>query len=114
MVEFKESALFDKNRPIASDIVLKFEDLNVSENKYEYLKLKINDYSLEIDPDWIMTSDLVYDEFTKILSVEITITIIGRSVPVDNVAACTKMLADHIYGFNSFYETLEQQFEDQS
>jgi len=62
---------------------------------------KISGYSLEIDPDCIIISDLVYNESKRIIFMEIIITIPDRPVHVDDVVTCSKMLVDHIYGFSS-------------
>ncbi|MBP2045293.1 hypothetical protein [Methanobacterium aggregans] len=111
MLKCIDSQLLGKTKPFATDIILKFEDNNVSEYKYRFINPKLDDYILKLPTGWKMISDTQYNKVTGSLLISIIITIPDNLVPKGNLLDSVQIFADHIKGFREFYERLKHQFD---
>lgn len=108
MIEFRDCKV-NKTKPVATDIFIIFEDTEVSEKQFKFLKDKLDDYILEINEEYDLETKTDYDKSSKVLLIGITVVIPDRLLPKGSTMSDVhtpniKLIADHIAGFRQFYE----------
>jgi hypothetical protein len=110
ILKFIKFEMLDRTKPVAKDILLKFEDNGVNKAQCAFLKNHLDNYKLYLDSKYSMKSDTEYDESKEILLIGITITIPNRLIPKKN-DKLTKIVMDLKQGFQNFYEQTIQSFK---
>ena len=110
ILKFIKFEMLDRTKPVAKDILLKFEDSGVNKAQCIFLKNHLDNYKLYLDSKYSMKSDTQYDESKEILLIGITITIPNRLIPKKN-DKLTKIVMDLKQGFQNFYEQTIQSFK---
>jgi len=88
-------------KPFATDLYLKFEDMGINKEQYLFLNKRLNNYISYIDCEYSLNSNIQYDEFLKILSIEITIIIPNRLMPkeIDKIKQLTTVKINRFIKF---------------
>jgi len=89
-------------KPFATDLYLKFEDMGINKEQYLFLNKRLNNYISYIDCEYSLTSNMQYDEFLRILSIELTIIIPNRLMPKE-VDKVKQLITVKINRFIKFY-----------
>ena len=90
-------------KPTTTDIYLKFEDDEVNEDMYNFLKERIDTFRLYVDNNYSMESEIEYDEILETLTIGITIIIPEKLLTID-LQKCTEIIINKINLFRNFYE----------
>jgi hypothetical protein len=83
MLKFINFEILDKKNPFSTDILLNFEDKCVDRARFIFIKDRLDNYNLYTCAEYSMTYEAQYDEFKKILSMAITITVPKYLLPKD-------------------------------
>ena len=87
----------------ATNISVTFDDPEVPREKYNFLKDQLSKYKLYINSEYSFKSELQYDKFSQLLSIEINIIIPEQYIPTDATKA-NEILMDPINTFQIFYD----------
>ena len=107
MIKFLKSDV-NKTKPVATDIFLTFKATDLNEEEYKFLKSRLNLYTFDIDPEYAVTSETEYNESLKTILIGINIIIPDRLL---SQGIITKILSDHIKGFQKFYKEQKNNFK---
>lgn len=99
--------LLDKTKP-TTDILLRFEDMKINREQYVFLKDRLDNFDLIIDSEYSIKIDSTFDEYKKILIIEIILSISDLLKPKD--VQLDQIINDHSYRFINFYERNIQLF----
>lgn len=99
--------IINKNEPFESELMIKLKDDKVSEQQYEFLKDRLNNYIININPQYSIKSKTRY--YKKTMTLLMLIIIIMPDIILKDLDN-TKMLEKHIPDFEKFYSELKQQF----
>ena len=99
--------LIDKTKP-TTDILLRFEDNNVNQIHYSFIKDRLDNFDLIIDSEYSIKIDLNYDESNDKLIIEIILSISDLLKPKET--KLEQIINDHSYRFIKFYERNIQLF----
>jgi hypothetical protein len=102
-----------KINPLATDLFLKFEDDNVDQDQYTFLKDKIDNFKYYINHEYSMESEIIYNEVSEILIIGITTIIPDQFMPKD-FEKCAEIIMNKINLFRNFYEAQNQLYKGQS
>ena len=104
ILEFIKSEI-NKVNLFSADMILTFEDSEISKKQYSFLKNHLDQYEWYIENGYSMTSETLYEESSGMLLISLDIIIPERLMPkgIDNL---TQMIRDHIYKFPKFYERI--------
>ncbi len=87
---------------ITTDILLKFEDVRINKDFYDFIKDRLDNFKLEINHNYsITTIDSEYDTFRKILLIKIILSIPDIHKPLDE--DLEQIINDKTYKFTNFY-----------
>lgn len=100
----------NKTRPLATDLFLKFECKDVSAEQYDFLKDRLDSYTLYMDNEYSLESETQYDEYSKFLLIRITISIPDRLMPKD-IETGSEIIIEQIKLFRTFYEAQNEIFK---
>jgi hypothetical protein len=93
----------------SKDIKIKYGDVKITEEQYNYLKDRLNHYMFTAgDEEYPIMPIVKYDEFYKSLTINLII-----SVPKfisNNPDELNRILETHITGFQEFYEKQKEDF----
>ena len=92
-----------KINPFSFDIILTFEDIEISKKQYLFLKEHLNNYDWFLDDEYSMTSETIYNESSRMLLIALDIIIPNHLMPKDE-KNLTRMIKDHINKFPKFYK----------
>ena len=109
LLKFINFETLDKTRPFATSILLKFEDKGVNKEQYTFLSKRLDNFNLNVDDEYSITSEIQYDEPLGILLIGIILIIPDRLVPKD-VDKLKKIILDHKDRFPRFYERTLKSF----
>lgn len=90
-------------KPGCTRILLKFKDSEVSNEKYLFLKCRLEDLKCYMDNDYCIKLKLDYNEYSEQLLIEITILTPEHLMPKDFDTAI-KIFMDHLETIENFYE----------
>ena len=103
--------LLDKTKP-TTDILLRFEDNNVNQIQYSFIKDRLDNFDLIIDSEYSINIDSNFDESTDLLSIEIILSISDLFQPKD--VQLEQIINDHTYRFTNFYERTMKSFNSKN
>jgi hypothetical protein len=104
--------LLDK-KELTTDILLKFEDIGINKDFYDFIKDRLDSFKLEINHKYsITTIDSEYDNSKKILLVEFILSIPDHHKPLDE--DLEQIINDKTYKFTKFYERNIQLFNSKN
>ncbi|MBZ2165409.1 hypothetical protein [Methanobacterium spitsbergense] len=89
--------------PGCTKILLKFEDNEVSKDKYSFLECRLENLNCYMDNDYSIKLGLDYDEYSEQLIIEVTILTPEHLMPKD-IETAIKIFMDHLGTFENFYE----------
>lgn len=101
--------LLDKTKP-TTDILLRFEDNGINKEQYAYIKDRLDNFDLIIDSEYSIKHDTKFDEFNKILFMDIVLSISDLLKPKN--IQLEQIINDHSYRFIKFYERNIQIFNN--
>jgi hypothetical protein len=78
-----------------TDLFLKFEDNNVSNDQYAFLKDRLHTFKNYITKDYSLECKMEYDKISENLFIEITIIIPEKLMPKD-LEKCTEIIMNKI------------------
>jgi hypothetical protein len=93
-----------------TDLFLKFEDNNVSNDQYAFLKDRLHTFKNYITKDYSLECKMEYDKISENLFIEITIIIPEKLMPKD-LEKCTEIIMNKIYLFRKFYEVQNELYK---
>ncbi len=93
----------NNKKPTTTDIYLKFEDDKVNEDRYNFLKERLDTFRLYVDNNYSIESEIEYDEILETLTIGITITLPEKLLSI-NLQKCTEIIINNINLFRNFYE----------
>jgi hypothetical protein len=101
-----------KTKPGKTDILLKFEDREISQEQFRFLKDKLDNFKLYLDPENLLKSETEYDEISKKLFIAMTLRTPDSFIPrdIENVA---EKFMDIMNTFQNFYEAQIEIFNKQ-
>jgi hypothetical protein len=102
MLEFIDFEILDKTKPFASDVLIQFEETGVNNEKYNFIKDRLDNYNLYMDTKYSMTYESQYNESEELLFMGIVITIPDRFVPQDD-DSYNQLIAVFINEFQQFH-----------
>jgi hypothetical protein len=102
--------ILDKPKP-TTELLLKFEDIGINKDFYAFIKDKLDNFKLEINHKYsITTIDSKYDESKKLLLVGFILSIPDHHKPLD--VDLEQIINDKSYKFSNFYEKNIQLFKN--
>lgn len=99
--------IINNNEPFESELMIKLKDDKVNEQQYEFLKDRLNNYIININPKYSIKSKTKY--YKKTMTLLMLIIIVMPDIILKDTNN-TKMLEKHIPEFEKFYSDLKQQF----
>jgi hypothetical protein len=90
-------------KPGCTRILLKFKDSEVSQEKYLFLKGRLEDLKCYMDKDYSIKLGFQYTEHVEQLIIEVTILTPEHLLPKD-IESAIKIFMDHLGTFENFYE----------
>jgi hypothetical protein len=103
--------LLNKTKP-TTDILLRFEDNNINQAQYSFIKDRLDNFDLIIDSEYSIKIDSKYDESIDIISIEIILSISDLLKPKN--IELDQIINDHSYRFINFYERTIQSFNSKN
>lgn len=103
MLNFVDSEVLDKTKPVATDILIRFEDKAINNNQFEILNRRLLNYYPLINPEYKIELNNRFDEASQTLTIDLIITIPDRLVPKGDFLNSVEIFADNIKGFSDFY-----------
>jgi hypothetical protein len=93
--------LLDKTK-LTTDILLRFEDNNVNQIQYSFIKDRLDNFNLLLDNEYSAIINSKYDESKDILYIELLLSISDLFKPKD--LQLEQIINHHSYRFIKFYE----------
>ena len=103
--------LVNKTQP-TTDILVKFKDKGITKDFYDFIKDQLENFKLDIIPEYSITLDSECDCYKEILIIEIVLSIPDLHKPLDEDL---EQIINHLsYKFTKFYERRIQIFKNKS
>lgn len=83
MLKFINFKILHKKNLFSTDILLNFEEKDINKAKFIFINSRLDNYNLYTCTEYSMTYETNYDEFKKILSMAIIITVPDYLLPKD-------------------------------
>jgi hypothetical protein len=93
--------LLDKNK-LTTDILLRFQDNNVNQIQYSFIKDRLDNFNLLLDKEYSVIINAKYDVFKDIMYIELLLSISDLFKPKD--LQLEQIINHHSYRFIKFYE----------
>ena len=93
----------NKIKPSCTQILLKFKDNEVNNDKYLFLEGKLENLNCYMHNDYPIKLRLDYDEYSEQLIIGVTILTPEHLMPKD-IETAIKVFMDHLGTFENFYE----------
>ena len=90
-------------KPGCTEVLLKFDDNEVSQEKYVSLKEGLKSLECYMDNDYSIKLGLDYDEYSEQLIIEVTILTPEHLMSKD-IETAIKLFMDHLGTFEDFYK----------
>ena len=90
-------------KPGCTEVLLKFDDNEVSQEKYVSLKKGLKSLKCYMDNDYSIKLGLDYDKYSEQLIIEVTILTPDHLMPKD-IETAIKIFMDHVDTFQNFYK----------
>jgi hypothetical protein len=104
--------LLDKTG-LTTGVLLKFEDVGINKDFYDFIKDRLDNFKLEINKNYsITTIDSEYDKSEKILLIKIILSIPDVHIHLDN--NLEQIINDKTYKFASFYDRYLELFNSKN
>lgn len=100
----------EKTKPVAHDIFLSFKDNSISTEQYVFLKDRLENFILTLNPEYGFNYQTTLDESSDTLLIGLIITSPDRLIPQDSQKV-TEIVVDLIKEFVKFYENEKNQMQ---
>ena len=108
MLEYVNYTL--KQNIASKDIKIKYKDIKLTEEQYDYLKDRLNLYMFTInDEEYPMIPLAKYNEYYESLTINLVISAPSK-FNFNDPDELNRILETHITGFQEFYEKQKEEF----
>ena len=91
-------------KPTLTEVLIKFNDSNISKEKYEFLNERLENLKLYMNDEYTVKFRTNFDEYTEGLLIEVIILTPDNLMPKDFETAI-KIFMDHLNTIQNFYES---------
>ena len=110
MLKFLDVKMNEIN-PSLTEILIKFDDSDVSREKYVFLNDRLKNLKFYMDDDYSIKIRTNFDEYNDLLSIEFIILTPDHLMPKDFETAI-KIFMDHLNTIQNFYESQSMIFDN--
>ena len=98
-------------KPTLTEVLIKFNDNNISKEKYEFLNDRLEDLKLYMNDEYTVKIRTKFDAYTEWLLIEVIILTPDHLMPKDFETAL-KIFMDHLNTIQNFYESQSMIFDN--
>ena len=95
----------NKIKSVSTEIFIKFEDTDLSQKQYYFLKNRLDQYNLYINSEYSLGYQIQYNKSAQQSFIKMKIIIPNHLIPCDTIEA-NKILMEPMDTFKLFYDAL--------